>query len=199
MPGKFAGLGVLAIALSAVVAVPAYPQEPGEKYALLVGVRKYAKTSELRELHYPERDMEDLARVLRDGGYRPENVMLMTQTAGADNTRFLPLAANIRKELKALLRNRIKADSVLVAFAGHGLQFRGSDEVYFCPADARPDDKATLISLDEVYQALAGCQAQLKLLLSDACRNDPVAAISRRATVDVHSVTRPQLLKPTGN
>jgi formylglycine-generating enzyme required for sulfatase activity len=196
MRGKFAGGSALMI----VLAVLGLAQEPGEKYALLVGVYKYAKTSELRDLQFPERDMEDLATVLRDGGYRPENLVLMTQTAGAKpgNFRFLPLAANIRKELKALLRDRIKADSVLVAFAGHGIQFRGSEEVYFCPADARPDDKATLISLDEVYQALAGCQAQLKLLLSDACRNDPVAVVSRRATVDVQSVTRPQLLKPPG-
>ena len=96
------------------------------------------------------------------------------------------------------MRDRIKADGVLVAFAGHGIQFRGGDEAYFCPADARPDDKATLISLKEVYQALDGCEAQLKLLLSDACRNDPVAAVSRRVTMDVASVTRPQSVKPPG-
>ena len=87
---------------------------------------------------------------------------------------------------------------MLVAFAGHGVQFRGSNEVYFCPADARPDDKATLIPLNEVYQALAECEAQFKLLLSDACRNDPVVAVTRRATVNLESVTRPQLLKPPG-
>ena len=67
-----------------------------------------------------------------------------------------------------------------------------------CPADARPDDKATLISLKEVYQTLDGCEAQLKLLLSDACRNDPVAAVSRRATVVMGSVTRLQSVKLPG-
>src|ERR1700722_1246056 len=126
----------LAVVLAVLLCAPGFAQEPGEKYALLVGVRKYARTSELRDLQYPERDMEDLAAVLREGGYRPENIALMTQTGGAENTRFLPIAANIRKELKALLRDRIKADSVLVAFAGHGIQFRGGDEVFFCPADA---------------------------------------------------------------
>lgn len=175
------------------------PSKPrGEKYALLVAVRKYSKSSELRELHYTERDMEELAQVLRTGGYRPENVVLLTQTAGAEDSRLLPTADHIRKELKALLRDRIGADSVLVAFAGHGLQFRGSDETYFCPADARPDDRHTLLSLDEVYRALAECEAQFKLLLSDACRNDPIAAVSRRATVNLNSVTRPQLQRPPG-
>ena len=50
---------------------PGYAQEPGERYALLVGVRKYAKTSELRKLHYTERNMEELAGVLRAGATVP--------------------------------------------------------------------------------------------------------------------------------
>ena len=198
MRSRSLGGFVLLTVLASLAPGPGYAQEPGERYALLVGVHKYSKTSELRELHYTERDMEELAGVLRAGGYMPENLVLMTQTAGVENTRFLPIAVNIRKELKALLRDRVKADSVLVAFAGHGVQFRGSDEVYFCPADARLDDKATLIPLNEVYQALAECEAQFKLLLSDACRNDPVVAVTRRATVNLESVTRPQLLKPPG-
>src|SRR5512135_2623397 len=118
---------VLFIALSSLVGVPAHSQAPvqppGEKYALLVGVRKYAKSSELRELHYTEHDMDVLAKVLHDGGYQPENLVLTTQTLGAETTRFLPIAANFRRELKALLRDRIEADRVLVAIAGHGLQF----------------------------------------------------------------------------
>src|SRR5262245_32271543 len=100
--GRCVGWPVLAVVVAVLAGVPGLAQEPGEKYALLVGVRKYSKTSELRELNYPERDMEDLAAVLRDGGYRPENLVLMTQAAGAENTRFLPIAANIRRELKAL-------------------------------------------------------------------------------------------------
>ena len=71
-------------------------------------------------------------------------------------------------------------------------------ETYFCPADGRPDDKGTLLSLQEVYRDLDGCEARFKLLLSDACRNDPIAAVSRRASVDLESVTRPQLQRPPG-
>ena len=78
MRGKCAGWSALTIILAVLVASPSFSQEPGEKYALLVGVRKYARTSELRDLNYPARDMEDLAAVLRDGGYRPENLVLMT-------------------------------------------------------------------------------------------------------------------------
>jgi hypothetical protein len=42
---------------------------PGEKYALLVGVREY-DPNELRSLPYSEPDVVELAQVLRDGGYR---------------------------------------------------------------------------------------------------------------------------------
>src|SRR4051812_41644768 len=189
-------LGMLA-ALAGVPALAEGSDAPkGEGYALLVGVKKYDKSSELRPLQYAERDMVELAGVLRAGGYRPENIVLMTQAAGAEETRFLPIAARVRKELQVLLRDRTQADTVVVAFAGHGVQFRGGDQSYFCPADARLDDKETLISLQEVYRALDGCPARCKLLLSDACRNDPIVSRSRRASVDLASVTRPQLQRP---
>src|ERR1700736_2015406 len=85
---------VLVLVLFGWTGVPAHSQprgrELGEKYALLVGVRKYAKVSELRELAYTERDMDELAKVLRDGGYRRENIVLMTQAAAVADPRYLP-------------------------------------------------------------------------------------------------------------
>ena len=116
----------------------------GDKYALLVGVRKY-DPNELRGLPYSEPDVVELSGVLEAEGYKPGNVVLMTQTAGADDTRFLPLAANVREELSLLLDEMDEDDSVLIALAGHGVQFQGENESYFCPADARLADKSTLI------------------------------------------------------
>src|SRR4051794_31208839 len=101
-----AGHIFLLVALATLAHGPAQAQsprrQPGEKYAILVGVRKYDKSSELRELHSPERDMDELAKVLHEGGYQPENIVLMTRTAGVEDSRFLPINAHIRKELKAL-------------------------------------------------------------------------------------------------
>jgi hypothetical protein len=152
--------------------------EPGEKYALLVGVRTY-DPNELRSLPYSESDVEELAKVLRAQGYRSENLVLMTQAAGARNPRFAPIEANIRKELALLLEDRTTADSVIVALAGHGVQFPNDQASYFCGSDARLSNKSTLISLDEIYQQLDRCGAGLKLLLVDACRNDPQSDNSR--------------------
>ncbi|QEH38792.1 Serine/threonine-protein kinase pkn1 [Aquisphaera giovannonii] len=172
--------------------------KPGASYALLVGVRAY-DPNELHELAYSEEDVTGLAEVLRAGGYEPTNVVLMTQTLGARRPRLLPVAANIRKELKLLLEDLEPADSVVVAFAGHGVQFAGEKANYFCPADARLADRSTLIPLDEVYKELEACRAGLKLLLVDACRNDPRTKNSRsRAEVDLESLSRPQVVPPPG-
>src|SRR5262245_30192264 len=191
-----------AAALTLLVAVaPALGADParrpgGDQFALLVGVRKY-HPNELRDLPYAEADVEGLAKTLRTAGYLPENVVLMTQSAAARDLRFAPEAAKIRSELKLLLRNRNREDTILVAFAGHGVQFRDEAEVYFCPADARLGDKATLVSLSEVYRELQRCPARVKVLLADACRNDPLADHSRsRATVRLESSTRPAVAEP---
>src|SRR5262249_42464543 len=167
----------------------------GQQLALLVGVRKY-DPNELRDLPYAEADVEALARTLCNAGYQPDNVVLMTQSAAANNLRFAPESAKIRRELKLLLGNRAKEDTVLIAFAGHGVQF-SKEESYFCPADARLADRATLISLSEAYQELEHCPAHVKVLLADACRNDPVIDHSRsRATVHLESSTRPAVPEP---
>lgn len=170
----------------------------GNRYALLVGVSQYDPT-ELNNLKYPEDDVTALAKVLEEAGYVKENIMLMTQTVGAKNARSLPLAANIQAELDLLLKGRAKDDVVLIAFAGHGVQFHGEEESFFCPLGTKLGDRKTLVSLANISKSLEGCPAGLKLLLVDACRNDPQAANSRsRAEVKLNSVTRPPQEPPTG-
>ena len=190
------------LALAGLAAGVAFAHRPGrkggERYALLVGVRKY-DPNELRSLPYSEADVTELAAVLKASGYKPGNVVPMTQTLGAEDTRLLPLAANVRKELRLVLDDLEERDSVVVALAGHGVRFRGEAESYFCSADARLADKATLIVLREVYKELEASGAGLKVLLVDACRNDPQSDNSRaRAAVSLASVTRPQVRRPPG-
>lgn len=175
-------------------------EEPakGNRYALLVGIKQYDPT-ELTNLQYAEDDVTGLAKLLEGAGYRPENIMLMTQAGGAKNSRALPLAANIKKELELLLKGRTKDDVVLVAFAGHGVQFDKEEENFFCPMDAKLTDRETLVSLQAISKDLEKCEASLKLMLVDACRNDPQTSNSRaRPEVKLNSVTRPPAEPPTG-
>ena len=57
----------------------------------------------------------------------------------------------------------------------------------------------TLIGLGEVYRELESSGAGLKVLLVDACRNDPQSDNSRAGgTITLESVSRPQRRPPPG-
>ena len=191
-------------------------QEPkvrkGGKYALLIGVRKYAPDT-LRNLAFTEADVTELAAVLQRSGYRREDITILTQTIGAENPGLLPTGKNIRAQLgipdkpgqpfkRGLkLGGYEQDDTVLVAFAGHGVQFDAEGESYFCPMDADLTDVSTLLRLSDVSSALDGCKAGLKVLLVDACRNNPQILANRaggRPVMDVVSLSRPFLKKPPG-
>src|SRR5437764_195155 len=69
----------LTFLLASLALLPARAQRGprrGEKYALLVGVRRY-DPNELRSLQYSEPDVVELAGVLKAEGYQPSNVVLM--------------------------------------------------------------------------------------------------------------------------
>jgi tetratricopeptide (TPR) repeat protein len=186
--------GLLSLVLPA---TPLRAAEPGGRYAVLVGVRQYDRT-ELTPLDYTENDVTVMEQVLRNGGYR--RVALLTQSRGAFEARYLPTAANIRRELKGLLEDRTEHDTVIVGFCGHGVQFAGSDEPYFCPMDAKLGDKKTLISLSEVYAEMKSCKARVKVLLSDSCRNDPLPRGTRSALAkQVFSPSKAERKKPPEN
>ncbi len=158
--------GILLAGLGAWTAWAQQPGDPkGRKYALLIGVQDY-DVNELHNLSFAESDVAALADTLRQGGYADANVVLMTQTLGAKKARFLPEASHIRKELDLLLADLDRDDSVLIAFAGHGIQFQGEDGSYFCPMDAKLTDRSTLVALKEVYAKLEKCGAGLKVLFS---------------------------------
>jgi hypothetical protein len=163
-----------------------------------VGVKDYDAT-ELRSLQFSESDIEDLARLLPDLGYSAENTVVLTQVRGARVHRFTPMAEHIRKELSLLLGEAGPDDTVLIALAGHGVQFRGEEKSFFCPSDAKLENRETLIALDEFYEALNKSKAGGKVLLVDACRNDSQSALARsRSSVQLESVTRPQVQAPPG-
>jgi TPR repeat protein len=149
----------------------------GKQYALVVGVRDYV-SGKFETLRYTENDAEDLAAVLRDSaGFH--SVRVLTSTRGRRKASDAPTAASIRAAVKALLAGKGRHDTVLVALSGHGMQSkikegdREKDDNCFCPADAQLNDRTTLISLGQLVGDLDDCGAGVKLLLVDACRNDP--------------------------
>jgi sulfatase modifying factor 1 len=169
----------------------------GEDYAFLVGIKDY-DAKQLRPLEFARDDMTAFRDVLVTSGYKPENVVLMQDDPRLlPNPRFLADSTHIRSELKLLLDIVEPQDTMLIAFAGHGVQFKGEAEHYFCPRDANLTDRKTLISLTELYDRLKACPSRQKLLLVDACRNDPASDLARTSGApELESVTQPQITPP---
>ena len=170
-------LGLVAVALSAQERKP-------KKVALVVGVNKYshAALNKPNPLEFAEADVSDLAKELKAGGY--DEVVVLT---GAEATR-----ENILKKLDALRKLPGDGGVFLVALAGHGLQPGDASDAYFCPFDADqrvvpagdpnpgdPWDYKTMLPLSDALAYLKASTASTRVLMVDACRNDPASGRGR--------------------
>jgi formylglycine-generating enzyme required for sulfatase activity len=169
----------------------------GRKLAFLVGVKSYAH-AELKNLEFPENDVKELADVLKRMGF---TVVLMSTSAAPTDKEHFPNSENIRRQLSALLQGCTKGDLILVGLAGHGLQPLNSSQSYFCPHDANPSERngdvvhpETLLSIGEILTQLRESGIGQKLLMVDACRNDPQVRGGRRGagTIQVDVSGLPQ-------
>jgi uncharacterized protein len=173
------------IFLSASQIASAADQHSAQRFALLVGVNEY-EHNKLKSLRFAENDVSALSLVLKSAQYQ---VTLLTTKV--DNTELKPTKANIEKHLGQILSKCQKGDTVVIAFSGHGLQFEGEPDAFFCPADARPfkANSDTLVSIGKVYRDLDKSFATMKVLFVDACRDDPAAG--RGASRGVNAASAP--------
>ncbi len=154
----------------------------GSQFAFLVGCAEYNR-SEFRQLPYAGNDVADFRQALLDTGFEPEQVVLLHDKSEA--TRYRPLKANILRQLDLLLEDLRPEDTLIVALSGHGVQFKGDAVSYFVPVDGKVADKKSLIPLDGkdgLYEKLKACKAKKKLLIVNACRNDPAVDPTAAAT-----------------
>ena len=180
----------------------------GQKYAFLVGISGYDE-KQLKQLPYARADIVEFREVLLQSGFKSENVVMLVDDLaalpkGGLAGRYLPEHKKIREELRILLPALEPEDELVIGLAGHGVQFKDDNDLYFCPLDADLSDKATLISLNWLYKQLEfntatkeGCRARAKLLIVDACRKDPESRIRRNSNgPELASLTKPQLAEP---
>lgn len=130
-----------------------------------------------------------MAAVLRSHGYV---VTVLSDEVGKVDDKLRPAKANIERELKAVMGKTRKGDLLLLAFTGHGVQFEDQKDCFFCPTDARPfkDRTDSLLSLTKVYEEMERSFAEMKVLLVDACRNDP-SLKGVKSGIDADSSPRP--------
>jgi hypothetical protein len=137
-----------------------------KRVALIVGNSTYQTVPQLPN---PARDASAIAKMFKDAGFDTVDVQL--------NVGNLEFKRAIRKFEAAA----DQADIAVVYYAGHGLEIGGTN--YLIPVDARlasdrdADDEA--IPLERLVSSADGAK-RLRLIILDACRDNPFVSTMRR-------------------
>lgn len=128
-----------------------------ERVALVIGNNDYRHMSRLDN---PARDAAAVAKVFRDAGFK------VIEKIDIDRAEFLDAIDELRAEAKG-------ADVAVVFYAGHGGEVAGRDVL--APKDLRYSCQTKslerAVRVTDVVEAIAG--AKKKILVLDACRNEP--------------------------
>ena len=146
-----------------VLAAPAVVLADG-RVALVVGNSTYAHIGWLPN---PENDAADISSALRRLGFE------VTTELDADRVE-------LTEALRRFTRQSAGADVALVFYAGHGIEMDGVN--YLVPVDARlerdVDVRFETVTVDDLLVSTSG--ASLRLVILDACRNNPLARSMQR-------------------
>lgn len=136
-----------------------------KKYAILVGVNHY-KDSAIGDLLYAERDAVELGETLQKV-CDFDSVKLFTEATGTPCSR-----KELFRYIQSLESQIQEEDLLLFFFAGHGAFCDG--QTYFLTSDAEMVDYTSdSISLRQLRQKTNGIKARRRILIADACRNNP--------------------------
>jgi tetratricopeptide (TPR) repeat protein len=136
------------------------------RVALIIGNGAYKNAPALDN---PPRDARLMADTLRGLGFK-------TVTLANDLThdKFL-------ETLRTFAREAEKADWAVIYYAGHGLEVGGTN--YLVPVDAKlaadKDAETEAVPLDQLLAAAGGAR-RLRLVMLDACRDNPFAPKMQR-------------------
>src|ERR1700733_11556994 len=145
------------------VSEPAFAEK---RVALVLGNSAYQNVAPLPN---PANDSAKMAATLKDAGFDV-----------VDSRRDLP-AAETRRALRDFADRARDADIAVVYYAGHGIEVDGTN--YLIPVDAKLERDTDVydeaFSLDRVLLAIEPAK-QLRLVILDACRDNPFAKIMKR-------------------
>ncbi|MBO6508283.1 MAG: caspase family protein, partial [Roseibium sp.] len=134
-----------------------------ERYALVIGVANYNNVTQLKN---PVEDAQLMARTLDEVGFE---VSLALDTT----------VSQFQSEVDRFVANVPENSTVLVYFAGHGIQYAG--ENYLIAADANieslSDLKGAGVSAQSLLKKLHDTNARSLVMVLDACRNNPLEEI----------------------
>jgi len=138
----------------------------GRRIALIIGNGAYKN---VHPLDNPPHDAKLIAAALRDVGFQA-----VTLSGDLTRDKFFEV-------LRAFASEAEKADWAVVYYAGHGFEVGGVN--YLVPVDARlaadKDAETEAVALEQVLAAVGGAR-RLRLVILDACRNNPFAPTMQR-------------------
>jgi len=137
-----------------------------KRVALIVGNSTYQTVPQLAN---PSRDATAVAKMFRDAGF--DNVDVQLNLGNLD----------MKRAIRRFEATADQADIAVVYYAGHGIEIGGVN--YLIPVDARlasdrdADDEA--IPLERLVSSADGAR-RLRLIVLDACRDNPFVRVMRR-------------------
>ena len=137
-----------------------------KRVALVVGNSAYQTVPQLPN---PSRDANAVAKMFRDAGFDTVEVQL-----NVGNLEF-------KRAIRKFETTADQADIAVVYYAGHGLEIGGTN--YLIPIDARlasdrdADDESIL--LERLVSSADGAK-RLRLIILDACRDNPFVSVMKR-------------------
>lgn len=163
------GTMLLRLAILVIAMLVTHPALAERKAALLIGNAAYSAPA--TELRNPPNDVAAMRSMLEGAGFE----VMVVENAGR---------AAMSQALAAFEEKVAGAEIGLIYYSGHGIEVNGDN--FLVPVDARfasdRDVKYEAILLDDLLHALAGA-TRLKLVLLDACRDNPfLRSMKRQAT-----------------
>ncbi len=138
-----------------------------ENLALLIGVGQY-ESETMRPLPYSIADITAMEKVLSERGYQTEALYL--DPSDPTTYRRVPNKERVESRIREFLHLAGRGDSLVLAFAGHGVNI--DHEAYICPYDARLRPVKNLISVEAISKQIAACKATHVTFFCDACQED---------------------------
>jgi tetratricopeptide (TPR) repeat protein len=148
----------------------------GVRKALVIGNSSYKSAAVLPN---PRNDAEAIADVFRRIGFKSVRLEYDLDREKLTNA------------LRAFARESASADWAVVYYAGHGIEVAGVN--YLVPIDAKletdRDVEFETVPLDRVMTAVDGAK-QLRLIILDACRDNPFVRTMTRSVDRTRSIGR---------
>jgi uncharacterized caspase-like protein len=149
------------------ICISAAPALADKRVALVIGISKYQQVPQLTN---PAHDADAMSALFKSAGFDVVN-----------SERDLSIS-DFRRTVREFSETSRDADIAVIYYAGHGIEVDGAN--YLIPTDAKLlsafDVEDETVSLDRVIRALDSAK-RLKLIILDACRDNPFATIMKRS------------------